>query len=66
MFSIECFLLYLLSDDLRLEEPREVDDRGQDDHGHHVLEEAPPAGLGAVDGLAVVDRVVHGDVPERK
>ena len=43
-----------------------VDLVGQDDHGHHVLEEAPPAGLGAVDGLAVVDRVVHGYVPERK
>ena len=60
--SNDCYLLH----HLRLEEPGQIDDRGQNEHWDDVLEEPPPASLGAVDGLTVVDRVVNGDVPGMK
>ena len=48
--------------DVRLEELWNVDDDGDDDDRDDVLEETLAASFGRVDRLAVVDRVVHGDV----
>jgi hypothetical protein len=54
---------FVVGADVRLEELGDVDDDGDDDDRNDVLEQALPASLGGVDRLAVVDRVVHCDVP---
>ena len=47
-----------------LEELWYVNQHCQDYHWDDVFEESPLARLGTVDGLAVVDGIVNGNVPE--
>ena len=44
---------------LALEEPRQVDEDGEDDDGRHVLEEPALARLGAVDHRDILFLVYH-------
>ena len=48
--------------DVGLEKLWDVDDDGDDDDRDDVLEQTLPASFRRVDRLAVVDRVVNGDV----
>ena len=59
VFSVPDFVVGV---DVGLEKLRDVDDDGDDDDRDDVLEQTLPASLRRVDRLAVVDRVVNGDV----